>query len=663
MDETAERVILTESKGGFTDARPRVNGGSQPGVYDEMTEGSAMRERPEGAARWWREAAIVVVALTLAIVGAPAMAQDQDLPGRVGRLADFAGQVLTSSQDRPDEWEPIGINYPITSGLNLWVSSDGRAEVDYGGGQFRLAGDTNVHIARLDDRELTLFVAQGSVVVRIRVQDPGETTRIDTPNTQLALLRPGLYRVEVAPDRQATTLIVREGEGTVALTSEVRQLLPGQAVTVSGGDPIISDVRYAQGADAFDTWSASRDRRYEGARASAYVSRQMVGASDLDRYGAWQSLPEYGAVWFPNAAAPNWAPYSDGYWVDIGGWGPTWVDSAPWGYAPFHYGRWAFIGGRWGWCPGGYVARPVWAPALVAWYGGAGWGVGVAGGRPLYGWVPLGWREPYYPGWRGCSGNCWARYNRPYGVNVADRPSGPPARHVNLAVPGALSAVPASSLAGRAPVRSNLVSIPRDLATSAAPMRTIPQMRTGERQVPNAPSTPSAATNVPRAASTYARAPRTESTSPTTSRPVTPARVSPGAPATATSGTLTPPVQRQAIPSPAQGQRAPETSAPGAPGYVPRRTSPPPTEVPPQRAQVRSAPPQSPSSSPSLAPSAPRPVPPTAPYSVPSATPRVAPQPVAPVPSAPAPATSNTARSPRGGERTAPESPSAEPRR
>src|SRR4029079_3624536 len=111
MDETAERVILTESKGGFTDARPRVNGGSQPGVYDEMTEGSAMRERPEGAARWWREAAIVVVALTLAIVGAPAMAQDQYLPGGVGRLADFAGQVLTSSQDRPDEWEPIGINY------------------------------------------------------------------------------------------------------------------------------------------------------------------------------------------------------------------------------------------------------------------------------------------------------------------------------------------------------------------------------------------------------------------------------------------------------------------------------------------------------------------------------------------------------------------------
>ena len=118
-------------------------------------------------------------------------AQDDDLPGRVGRVAEFAGQLLLSPQDRPDEWEPIGINYPVTSGVNLWVSGDGRAEIDYGGGQFRLAGDTNVHVARLDDRELALFIAQGRVIIRVRVQDPGEATRIDTPNTQVTLMRAG----------------------------------------------------------------------------------------------------------------------------------------------------------------------------------------------------------------------------------------------------------------------------------------------------------------------------------------------------------------------------------------------------------------------------------------------------------------------------------------
>ena len=573
-----------------------------------------------------------------------------------------------SLQDRADDWEPIGVNYPVTSGINLWVSSDGRAEIDYGGGQFRLAGDTNVHVARLDDRELALFIAQGRVIIRVRVQDPGEATRVDTPNAQLVLLRPGLYRVEVAPDRQATTLVVREGEANVALPSETRQVLPGQAVSVAGADPVIADVRYAQGVDGFDTWSASRDRRYEGLRASAYVSRQMVGAADLDRYGNWQTTPEYGAVWFPNVVAPDWAPYRDGYWAEIGGWGPTWVDSAPWGYAPFHYGRWAFIGGRWGWCPGGYIARPVWAPALVAWYGGPGWGMSVSGGRPLYGWVPLGWREPYYPGWRRCSANCWARFNRPYGVNVNERPSGPPARHVNLAVPGALSAVPATSLVGRAPVRSNLVNVPGELASSATPMRTIPQMRTDQRQAPRAPS---GTGSLPPAASTYARAPRIESTpaGPTT-RAAVPARAS-SLPASRTppavSGTLPPTtsVQNQSMrAAPAQVQRTPESVAPA---HAPRRTSPAPAEVPPQRAQVRSAPPPSaglPPPVPGMTPApaaAPRAVPPAtlAPRGAPPAT-------VAPAPSPqvqPAPPPSGNTRASRGAERSVPEPPSAEPRR
>src|SRR5690348_4334726 len=67
--------------------------------------------------------------------------QPDDLPGRVGRVADVAGQLFLAPEDRPDAWEAIGLNYPITNGDNLWVGNDGRAEIDFGGGQFRLAGD------------------------------------------------------------------------------------------------------------------------------------------------------------------------------------------------------------------------------------------------------------------------------------------------------------------------------------------------------------------------------------------------------------------------------------------------------------------------------------------------------------------------------------------
>ena len=404
-------------------------------------------------------------------------APDADLPGRVGRVADVAGELFLSAQERAADWTGIGLNTTITTGDNLWVSAEGRAEVDYGGGQFRLAGDTNLHVARLDDTQLALFVAQGHVIVRVRVLDAGEAARVDTPNAQIQLLRPGLYRIDVDRERQVTQLVVREGEANVWLPSGSQQVLPGQTAIVTGADAPSGEVRNGAAQDSFDAWSASRDRRYEGSRSAAYVSRQMVGVADLDDNGTWNTDATYGAVWFPTRVADDWAPYRYGSWSWLPGWGWTWVDDAPWGYAPFHYGRWAFVGSRWGWIPGGYIARPVWAPALVGWYGGSGWSVSVRAGAPVFGWVPLGWGDPYLPSWNNCSRRCWTMYNRPYAVNYAERPHAPPARYSNYGVPGAITAVGGATLAGRKPVAFNRVAVPRDVAASAPVLSTAPALK------------------------------------------------------------------------------------------------------------------------------------------------------------------------------------------
>ena len=221
----------------------------------------------------------------------------------------------------------------------------------------------------------------------------------------------------------------------------------------------------------------------------------MVGYADLDEYGSWQQYPEYGAVWFPTGVARDWAPYRNGYWTTVGNYGPTWVDYAPWGYAPFHYGRWAYIGGRWGWCPGAYVARPYWAPALVGWCGGSRWGVSLSAGGPVYGWVPLGWGEPYRPSWNNCGSRCWNNYNKPYAVNAAERPTAPPTRYANWNVPGAATAVSGATFTGRKPVYNNQVTVNTAAVTSAPILATapavampkpgqIPGVRPGERGTP-----------------------------------------------------------------------------------------------------------------------------------------------------------------------------------
>lgn len=408
----------------------------------------------------------ILLAVGLAAATVPALA-DEDLPSRAGRLADVAGRVYLATEERAEDWVEALRNYTITSGDNLWVAGDGRAEIDYGGGQLRLAGDTNVHVARLDDRILALFVAQGRVIVRVRVLDAGETALIDTPNTQVTLTRPGLYRIEVAQDRSRTDVVVRQGEALVQLAAGAQQVLPGQTAAVIGAEAVSADVRTGYWVDGFDTWSADRDRHYERSRSTSYVSRQMVGYADLDEFGEWQTVPEYGAVWFPTTVAAGWAPYRFGRWSWVGGWGWTWVDDAPWGYAPFHYGRWGHIGGRWGWTPGGFVARPVWSPAMVAWYGGGGWSFSASFGAPVFGWVPLGWGEPYMPWWRGCSDRCWTMYNRPYAVNYAERPRAPPTHYRNWSAPGGVTAVAGATFTGRQPVHRNLVDVKPQLVSGA----------------------------------------------------------------------------------------------------------------------------------------------------------------------------------------------------
>ena len=101
-------------------------------------------------------------------------------------------------------------------------------------------------------------------------------------------------------------------------------------------------------------------------------------------------------MWRPSNVNGDWAPYRNGRWEWISPWGWTWIDDAPWGYAPSHYGRWVYVDRYWAWHPGRIVARPVYAPALVSFIGAPGFSVSVNIGQPC-GWVPLAPREVYYP--------------------------------------------------------------------------------------------------------------------------------------------------------------------------------------------------------------------------------------------------------------------------
>src|SRR5205814_215633 len=138
----------------------------------------------------------------------------------------------------------------------------------------------------LDDGTVQVRLSQGSLNVRVRDLSENESLEIDTPTGAVALLRPGVYRVDVDSTGDPTSVTVRRGEAEVTAS----------------------------------------------------------------------------------------------------------------GFAPFHYGRWVYVGNGWAWVPGHMVARPVYAPALVVFVGGHNWSVAIgAGGGGGVAWFPLAPEEPYVP--------------------------------------------------------------------------------------------------------------------------------------------------------------------------------------------------------------------------------------------------------------------------
>jgi hypothetical protein len=181
----------------------------------------------------------------------------------------------------------------------------------------------------------------------------------------------------------------------------------GQVVRLVGTNPIqvVSlDASYAQTQPAFsdlDSWRSRRDPLYTSTGySSRYVSPSIPGWEDLDDNGVWLADAANTQAWCPTRVSKTWVPYREGRWSWVEPWGWTWVDDQPWGYAPFHYGRWETIANNrctssWAWVPGPVGAQPVWAPALVAFVDGAA--LDLNQGPNVEAWFPLGPTAPYFP--------------------------------------------------------------------------------------------------------------------------------------------------------------------------------------------------------------------------------------------------------------------------
>ena len=177
---------------------------------------------------------------------------------------------------------------------------------------------------------------------------------MDTPIAAITLLSPGDVRVDVYPQDGSTLVTVFSGQVQVNADGVEQTLQAGQVLELSGQAPTRAQLVRRGKPDALDQFSTQRDGLYQQQYSAnqQYVNPDTIGSSDLGQYGDWDYTGGDGAVWYPRDVAVDWAPYRVGHWAYIRPWGYTWVESEPWGFAPFHYGRWAQFGGQVGLGPG-----------------------------------------------------------------------------------------------------------------------------------------------------------------------------------------------------------------------------------------------------------------------------------------------------------------------
>jgi hypothetical protein len=376
------------------------------------------------------------VAVAFTVLAAQAQAEG-DPPGRVAAVTERQGSVVFAPAGE-EEWTELPLNRPLTQADRLWTDQGARVQIHTGNARVYLDDLSNLGIVELDDDTTHLSLTQGTLDAHVRELRNGERFEVGTPNLAARAGPDADWRLDVNPDTASTRVTVYSGQVTVyGDAGRAATLGAGQQATFVARD--LEQVEADRRArDDFDQWVAEHNRQEAQSPTARYVPPEVIGAQQLDQHGVWSQDATYGAVWYPNVTVADWAPYRQGRWSWIAPWGWTWIDDAPWGFAPFHYGRWAMIGSRWAWVPGRMAARPVYAPALVAFVGGgsggAQWSLRV-GNSPGVAWYPLAPGEAWRPYYR--ASNVYVRnVNRSYPVQAATTNVYVNARHA-----GAVTAV------------------------------------------------------------------------------------------------------------------------------------------------------------------------------------------------------------------------------
>ncbi len=218
------------------------------------------------------------------------------ISARAGGINAVTGRVSMHPRGG-SEWRQLSIKDDLQTGDVVKTGLDGRVEMLLNpGSYFRVGEDSEFQMADNSLEKLEIRLLRGTAIVEATgAEDTELLINISTPHTRMAIVRRGLYRVNVVPG-DTTELIVRKGR--VLLADFQTKVKGGTKVIFSGSTFSMAKLDKAskKKIDNLEAWSKGR------AETVAQANRK-IQSRDLNSF-----LAGYGDIWTRHS-------FSSGFWL------------------------------------------------------------------------------------------------------------------------------------------------------------------------------------------------------------------------------------------------------------------------------------------------------------------------------------------------------------
>ncbi len=268
----------------------------------------------------------VAIILCCAIVN---LAQNREkfvISAKAGGINAITGEASVHPRGESD-WQQLMITDDLNAGDRVRTANDGRVEILLNPGSYlRVGGDSEVELSNNSLANLEVRLLRGTAIVEATGADGLELNiNISTPHTKLAIVRQGLYRLNVVPG-DATELIVRKGR--VILSDSHTKVKGGNKVVFSASAVSVAKLtkeeKKAKENEDVDVWS--KERAQTLAKANRRINDRMLtsafaSVTDFDpfsrRFGLWFFEPRLRCYTFLPFYYGWGSPYGSSYTTSV----------------------------------------------------------------------------------------------------------------------------------------------------------------------------------------------------------------------------------------------------------------------------------------------------------------------------------------------------------